>query len=129
MKIAMAGIAVCAALVACAPVPATVAQPPAPTAASATPAPALEPKPPQPEHRLVLIRALPCADLLRSSQDDRAAAAMFYLGYGEARLGRASIDTGDVEGLVAAALDGCARNPNEPAATAFIGILRDARAQ
>ena len=127
MKLAMAGIAVCSALVACAPMTATVTQPPAPAAASATPAP--EPKPPQAEHRVVLIRAVPCADLLRGSQDDRAAAAMFYLGYGEARLGRSSIDIGDVEGLVAASLDGCARNPNEPAATAFIGILKDARAQ
>lgn len=98
-------------LFACAPIPAPAPAPPPP------PAPA--PESALTEHHIVTIRAVQCDALLKLSEDDRAAASMFYIGYTASRRGRATIDVAELSGLEAAALGYCAADPGWPAATAF----------
>jgi hypothetical protein len=106
-------------LFACAPPPA-----PAPT-----PSPSPPPAPPPPAavstrevitgRHIVSIRAVNCQTLLSLSEDDRAAASMFYIGYTASRIRRATIDVAELSGLDAAALGYCTTYPSWPAATAF----------
>jgi hypothetical protein len=104
-------------LFACAPTPppAPPAPPAAPPAASEAPA-ADAPQ----EHHIVMIRTVNCQALLMLSEEDRASASMFYLGYTASRRGLRKIDIADVSGLEAAALGYCAANPAQPAAVAFL---------
>jgi hypothetical protein len=71
------------------------------------------------QHHIVTIRAVSCQALLSLSEDDRASASMFYIGYTAERRKQAKIDVAEVSGLEAAALGYCAAYPNWPAATAF----------
>lgn len=116
MNVRIAMLALCAALVGCAPAP-----PPPPAAAAPAPTPAPR------EHRVVALATVPCRELLAVNQEDRALAAMFYLGYASGRLHRRTIDVGDVEGLETAALDECARLPDQPASAAFMRVLEEMR--
>jgi hypothetical protein len=100
-------------LFACAPVSPAPAPPPPPP----PPAPAAEE--PMSQHHIVTIRAVSCQALLSLSEDDRASASMFYIGYTAERRKQAKIDVAEVSGLEAAALGYCAAYPNWPAATAF----------
>ncbi len=106
-------------LFACAP-PAPSAPAPAttPPASPAAAAPSLGPN-------VVTIRTVSCDALLRSSEDDRASASLFYLGYTAARRGQRKIDIAEVEGLEAAALGNCEANPDQPAASAFMKAFSD----
>jgi hypothetical protein len=79
------------------------------------------------EHIVVTIRMVNCDALLRSSEDDRASASLFYLGYTAARRGQRTIDIAEVEGLEAAALGNCKANPDQPAASAFMKAFSDNR--
>jgi len=119
MKLELAMVAMCGVLAASIPASAASTSP-------AAPATSADAKPAAIEHRLVKVATVPCADLLRASQDDRAAAAMFYLGYGVARLKLATLDVGYIEGLETAALDECAQHPDRPASAAFARVLADA---
>ena len=100
-------------LFACAPQPAP--SPPPPPA----PAPAPAASEPMSQHHIVTIRAVSCQAILALSEDDRASASMFYLGYTANRRKQGKIDIAEVSGLEAAALGYCAAYPNWSAATAF----------
>ena len=95
------------------------------SACQPTPAPAPPPPPaPAPEsamtaHHVVAIRNVRCDALLKLSEDDRASASMFYIGYTASRRRQAHIDVAELSGLEAAALGYCAAYPNWPAAVAF----------
>src|ERR1700719_1870572 len=77
------------------------AAPPPPPVAAAAPAPAPAPvAEPTPGDRWVSIQGAFCERLLELSQDDRAAAALFYTGYQAARFRSRAINVGaspDVE--------------------------------
>jgi hypothetical protein len=106
-------------LFACAaPPPAAPPPPPPPPAPAAAAAP-------ETEHRLVTIRTVNCQALLNLSEDDRASASMFFLGYTASRRGQRVIDIAEVGGLEAAALGNCAARPDEPAAAAFMKAFAD----
>ena len=76
-------------------------------------------------HNIVTIRTVNCDALLSLSEDDRASASMFFIGYTASRRGQRRIDIAEVEGLEAAALGNCAAHPNEPAASAFMKAFSD----
>jgi hypothetical protein len=104
--------------------------PPAPVPAPPPPPP---PAPPAPvaaddvmsQHHVVTIRAVNCQAFLNLSEDDRATASMFYIGYTANRRKQAKIDVAEVSGLEAAALGYCTQYPNWPAATAFNKAFAD----
>lgn len=60
-----------------------------------------------------------CSDLLGASDDDRAAAAMFYYGYLAAKAGIHVIDVSKIDGNVKKVMDRCAAAPNETVPQAF----------
>jgi len=60
-----------------------------------------------------------CSDLLGASDDDRAAAAMFYYGYLAAKAGIHVIDVSHIDGNVKKVMDRCAAAPNETVPQAF----------
>jgi hypothetical protein len=107
-------------LFACAPMPPSPAPPPP------LPAPPVAPAADtSQEHHIVPIRMVNCQALLNLSEDDRASASMFYLGYTASRRGRAKIDIAEVSGLEAAALGYCEAHPDQPAAAAFMKAFAD----
>ncbi len=77
------------------------------------------------EHHVVTIRAVQCDAVLKLSEEDRAAASMFYIGYTASRRGQGRIDVAELSGLEAAALGYCSAHPNWPAATAFNKAFAD----
>jgi hypothetical protein len=111
-------------LFACAPVPPSNAPPPIAAAPPAASAPA--PQPPD-EPRTLAVRTVSCGGVLRATEEDRAAASMFYLGYTASRLGIRTINTGEVEGLVTTALEYCAAHPDRPAVGGFLRAFRESR--
>lgn len=60
-----------------------------------------------------------CSDLLRASDDDRAAAAMFYYGYLAAKAGIHVVDVSHIDGNVHKVMDQCAAAPNMTVPQAF----------
>lgn len=103
-------------LAACAPQPA-----PAPTPAAA-PAPAMPPPPP-PEPAAstapIPIRSLNCAELLGASDEDRAAASLFFTGYRAALARVRNLSIAEIQAIEEKALSICAAYPAMPAARAF----------
>jgi hypothetical protein len=100
-------------------------QPPE-AAAPATPPPVAAPAPapapmaePTPANRWVSIRGATCERLLELSSDDRAAAALFYIGYHAARFGSKAINVGAIPDAEARADNYCAAHPDRPAVEAF----------
>ncbi|HTQ33448.1 MAG TPA: hypothetical protein VMI30_04710 [Stellaceae bacterium] len=71
------------------------------------------------QHHVVAIRNVRCDALLKLSEDDRASASMFYIGYTASRRKQGKIDVAELSGLEAAALGYCTAHPNWPAAVAF----------
>lgn len=65
-----------------------------------------------------------CSDLLGASDDDRAAAAMFYYGYLAAKAGIHVIDVSQVDGNVSKVMSECAASPNLTVLQAFRQALR-----
>ena len=104
-------------LAACAPPPA-----PAPTPAPMPAAPP-PPQPPPPEPAVstapIPIRTLSCAEMLGASDDDRAAASMFFIGYRAALAKVRGLSIPEIEAIEQKALTICAAHPNLPAARAF----------
>lgn len=76
-------------------------------------------------HNVVTIRLVNCDAFLSLSEDDRASASMFFIGYTASRRGQRRIDIAEVEGLEAAALGNCAAHPDQPAASAFMKAFSD----
>jgi HdeA/HdeB family protein len=97
------------------PTTTTVAPPPVP-APVAAPAPVAEAPP---TNRRVTIRAVRCARLLELSEDDRAAASLFYIGYQASSLRARTINVGAIPDAENRALSYCEANPNRAALSAF----------
>jgi HdeA/HdeB family len=68
-----------------------------------------------------------CSDLLGASDDDRAAAAMFYYGYLAAKAGMHIIDVGKIDENVGKVMKQCAATPNLTVPQAFRQALRPRR--
>jgi hypothetical protein len=102
-------------LAACAPPPA-----PAPAPVPAVPPP---PPPPPPEPAVstapIPIRTLSCAEMIGATDDDRAAASMFFIGYRAALARVRNLSIPEIEAIEQKALTICAAHPGMPAATAF----------
>jgi hypothetical protein len=107
-------------LAACAPQPAPA---PAPPPRAPAPAPALTDA--GRASHIVNIRAVRCETLLTLSEEDRAAASMFYIGYTASRRRQGKIDVAELSGIEAAALGYCAAYRNWPTATAFNKAFAD----
>lgn len=60
-----------------------------------------------------------CSDLLGASDDDRAAAVMFYYGYLAAKAGIRVIDVRQIDGNVRRVMDRCHTSPNITVPQAF----------
>jgi HdeA/HdeB family len=60
-----------------------------------------------------------CSDLLGASDDDRAAAAMFYYGYLAAKAGIHVIDVSQIDGNIKKVMDRCGAVPNITVPRAF----------
>jgi len=118
--------------------PAATAPPaPAPPAASAaaptttTPAPAAAPAPAQAARtgrvsHVVTIQSATCQGLMRLSEEDRAAAAMFYIGYQASRSRARTIDVSLISSIEAQAFVYCQENPSEPLVRAFARAYSEA---
>jgi HdeA/HdeB family len=65
-----------------------------------------------------------CFDLLGASDEDRAAAAMFYYGYLAAKAGIQMIDVSQIDGNVGKVMSECAASPNLTVPQAFRQALR-----
>ena len=98
------------------PEAAAPAPPPPPPVAAPAPAPVAEPTP---GDRLVSIRGATCERLLELPQDDRAAAALFYIGYQSARFHSRAVNVGAIPDAEAWAYNYCAEHPGRPAVEAF----------
>jgi hypothetical protein len=108
-----------AAAPAASPPPPEAAAPAAPTpppVAAPAPAPVAEPTP---SNRWVSIQGATCERLLELSPDDRAAAALFYIGYQAARFGSRAINVGAIPNAEELADSYCAEHPGRPAVEAF----------
>jgi HdeA/HdeB family protein len=103
------------------PVTTTLAAEPAPPAATAA-APA--PSDAQIAPGRWNVERVRCSDLLRASDEDRAAAAMFYYGYLAAKAGIHIIDVGQIDGNVGKMMSQCAASPNLAVPQAFRQALR-----
>ena len=101
-------VAACAPLPAPAPAPA----PPAPPVVAPPSAPAVSAAP-------IPIRSLSCAELLGASDEDRAAASMFFIGYRAALARVHNLSIAEIEAIEEKALSICAVHPAMPAARAF----------
>jgi hypothetical protein len=113
-------------LAACAPVPAHAPKPPAPLEAEpAAPAATAEPPAPpgEPTEGQPLApvdeRTMTCAALSSASDDDKAYAASFLLGYRSALIHSHAIDTKQIEAIEIAALADCATTPTALASKVF----------
>ena len=65
-----------------------------------------------------------CSDLLGASDEDRAAAAMFYYGYLAAKAGMHIIDVSKIDGDVNKVMSKCAASPNLTVPQAYRQALR-----
>jgi len=101
-------------LFACAqPQPPATSAPPAPPPAPAPTAESLSPD------RIVSIRGASCGDLLRLSDEDRAAASMFYIGYQSSRLRARTVNVNAIPDVEVEAVEYCTAHPDRTAAEAF----------
>jgi len=125
MKKALISVLLACCLSACAQPQATeqqAASPPAPTAFPPETAPVLPPRATS-EAQVAPGRwdvdRVRCSDLLGASDDDRAAAVMFYYGYLAAKAGIRVIDVSQIDGNVRKVMDRCAAAPNITVPQAF----------
>ena len=114
-----------------APPPAAVA--PSPPAPAPAPPPAAAAPAPGPlseavrEQRIVDIRAAGCDGLLGLDNDDRIAAAMFYIGYQASRFWSRTINVGRIPTIGRLALSYCEAHPDRPVTEAFAQAYRQGR--
>ena len=103
-------------LFACVPQP-----PPAPPPAPPVAAPPASPPPvaAASANRWVSIRSVRCQRLLELSEDDRAAASMFYIGYQASRIRARVVNVGAIPSTEAEALAYCQQFPNRTVLAAF----------
>jgi hypothetical protein len=102
---------------------AACAQPSPPPAAAPAPMPPPAAAPPPPEAAAstapIPIRTLSCAELLGASDDDRAAASMFFIGYQAAASGVHNLSIAQIQAIEGKALSICAAHQAMPAVRAF----------
>src|SRR5262245_26240847 len=97
--------------------PQQAAAPPAPSPPPAqAPAPAAEPPP---ADHIVNIGKASCADLLKLSLEDRAAASMFYIGYQASRMRARTINVSVIPSIQSQAIAYCEENLDRTVAQAF----------
>lgn len=106
-------------LFACVQMPAQAAAAPEPVPATPPVSAAPPAAAPASADRFATIRRVPCSKLLELSNEDRATASMFYLGYEASRAGASAIDVGALPQLESLALSYCAARPDRPAIEAF----------
>jgi hypothetical protein len=82
---------------------------------------------PATEDRYVAIRRATCGTLLALSDDDRAAASMFYMGYQANRARLSSVNVAMVPVITGIATDLCAETPGRTVASAFAQAYRETR--
>jgi hypothetical protein len=70
-----------------------------------------------------------CSDLLGASDDDRAAAAMFYYGYLAAKTRIHVIDVGRIDANIEKVMSVCADAPSITVTSAYYRALRSGRGQ
>jgi hypothetical protein len=102
-------------------------QPAPPAAPPPPPAPAPAATTQQPVDRYVTIRAATCDRYLALSDDDRAAASMFYIGYQARRFGSRTINVGTIPVIEGRARDYCGVYPSQPVASAFAAAYVEVR--
>jgi hypothetical protein len=102
-------------LAACAPVPPA----PAPAPAPAPVAPPPPPPEPAPSTAEIPIRSLSCADLIGATDDDRAAASLFFIGYRAALAKVHGLSIAEIQAIEEKALSICAAHQELAAARAF----------
>jgi hypothetical protein len=117
-------ILVACSLAACAQPPAPQQQAAPPPVPSALPEAAAPPTPRVTSEAQIApgrwdVERVRCSDLLGASDDDRAAAAMFYYGYLAAKAGIHVIDVSRIDGNIKKVMDRCAAAPNETVPQAF----------
>jgi hypothetical protein len=105
------------------PVPPSTPTPP-PAAAAPAPGPLAEAIR---EERIIDIRVAGCDGLLGLDNDDRIAAAMFYIGYQASRFGSRTINVGRIPNIGRLALSYCVAHPDRPVAEAFAQAYRQGR--
>jgi hypothetical protein len=88
------------------------------------PAPALAPSDAQIAPGRWNVERVRCSDLLGASDEDRAAAAMFYYGYLAAKAGIHIIDVSQIDGNVSKVMSQCAASPGLTVPQAFRQALR-----
>jgi len=93
--------------------------PPAPTPAPAPPAPSPPAAEPMASTAPIPIRTLSCTELLGATDDDRAAASLFFIGYQAARRQVRNLSIAEIEAIERQALSICAENQAMPAVRAF----------
>ena len=103
------------------PPPPPAAPPPPPPAAAPAPTVAEAP-PPEPGARWDVTRVT-CGQILGASDDDRAAATMFYYGYLAASAGIRVIDVSRIEENVQRVMQQCERTPNMTVPHAFHAVF------
>jgi hypothetical protein len=112
-------------LAACAQSPAPQQQGAAPPEPAASPLEAAPPAAPRVTSEAQIapgrwdVDRVRCSDLLSASDDDRAAAVMFYYGYLAAKAGIRVIDVNQIDGNVRKVMDQCATAPNTTVPQAF----------
>jgi hypothetical protein len=111
--------------------PPAATAPPAPSPASA-PGPAAAPAPaqaatPTPVDHVVDIQRANCQGLMKLAPEDRAAAAMFYIGYQASRSRATTINVAIIPSIEAQAFVYCQENPDQPLVRAFAEAYSRAR--
>lgn len=99
-----------------------------PPAASAPPRPPAAPPPRPPEAAAstapIPFRTLPCAEIIGTSDDDRAVASIFCLGYQAAVSYAPNPSIAQIQAIDGKALSICAATPQMPAVRAFHAAIR-----
>ena len=108
------------------PQPAQSAAPATTTLAAVQPAPTPAPAPSDAQIAPGRwnVERVRCSDLLSASDEDRAAAAMFYYGYLAAKAGIHIVDVSQIDGNVSKVMSECAASPSLTVPQAFRQALR-----
>jgi HdeA/HdeB family len=127
MQKALSAVLLALCLAACAAQPTPPAAPPVssvPPPAATAAAPASPPSEAQVGPGRWNVERVRCSDLLGASDEDRAAAAMFYYGYLAAKAGIRVIDVNRIEANIAKVMQRCVAAPNLTVPQAFRQALR-----
>ena len=131
MKATFAVLGLLAMLAACAPLPPPAPPPPAPETASAA-KPAKSDDADEPEMKALPptdVRVMKCAVINSASDDDKAYASTFLLGYRSAMVHLSTVDTKQIDAILQAAVADCAAKPDAVAYKIFAAVQTKVLAQ